>query len=102
MDWQEQLVSVYLMVCKEYEKNLCGYIVRVTNYLNINFSDEEVITIYMFGILSGYKEIKDIYNYTYRHLYNWFPNLPTYTGFVQRLNKVSSLFKPLAGTLVTS
>jgi len=68
----------------------------------MSFSDEEVMTVYIFGIMSGYKEIKNIYDYTCRHLYNWFPSLPTYTGFIQRLNKLSSAFKELADILLRS
>lgn len=100
MDWQEQLISVYLMICKEYEKKLCGYIVRLSNYSDMSFSDEEVMTIYLFGIMSKYKDVKDIYTYTSRHLSEWFPSLPSYEGYVQRLNKLWPSFKGLVEILL--
>jgi hypothetical protein len=102
MDWQEQLISVYIMICKEYEKKLSGYITRTSNHSNLSFSDEEVMSIYMFGVLSGYSQVKTIYQYTKRHLHEWFPDLPSYEGFVQRLNKISHLFEGLVESLMLS
>ena len=42
MDWQEQLIAVYLLVCKEYKRKLCGSITRLSNYSPMHFLDEEV------------------------------------------------------------
>jgi hypothetical protein len=74
---------------------------RISNYSDLTFSDQEVITIYMFGIMNKRYEIKDIYRYTKRHLIEWFPALPSYEAFVQRLNKVSYLFGLLIESLHT-
>ncbi len=101
MDWQEQLVSVYLLICKEYEQKLCGYIARLSNHSDMTFSDEEVMTIYMHGIMSGHTKVRAIYNYTERHLSEWFPTLPSYVGFVQRINKISPLFEGLVDSLLS-
>ena len=100
MDWQEQLIAVYLLVCKEYKKKLCGSIIRLSNYSPMHFLDEEVITIYLFGVMSGYYKVKNIYMYTARHLREWFPNLPGYEGFNYRLNKISHLFESLVESLL--
>lgn len=102
MDWQGQLISVYLLVCKEYEEKLSAYITRLSNHSNMNFLDEEVMSIYMFGIMSGHYKVKDIYDYTSRHLYEWFPTLPSYVGFVQRVNKISHLFEDLVDGLLNT
>jgi len=96
MDWQLLLISIYLTICKEYQHNLRKNMARISNYSNLTFSDEEVMTIYIFGIMDKKSEIKDIYEYADRHLRDWFPALPSYTAFVQRLNKVSHLFASLA------
>ena len=100
MDWQEQLISVYLLVCKEYKRKLCGCITRLSNYSPMIFMDAEVITIYLFGVMSGYSKVKTIYSYTARHLREWSPNLPSYEGFNYRLNKISHLFEELVGSLL--
>ena len=95
MDWQEQLITIYVYVCKHYENNLWVYCQRMSNYSNLEFSDEEVITLYLFGIIDKNTEIKRIYAYVDRHLRDWFPKLPSYVAFVQRLNRVADAFSPL-------
>jgi hypothetical protein len=50
--------------------------------------------------MSGYSRVKDIYNYVERHLCDWFPNLPSYPGFIQRINKISHLFEVLVERLM--
>jgi hypothetical protein len=66
-----------------------------SRYSDLKFSDEEVMTIYLYSIMEKRLTIKAIYDYTQKHLLEWFPNLPSYGGFVQRLNKVSHLFEIL-------
>lgn len=95
MDWQEQLITVYLYVCKHYEKKLWVYCQRMSNHADLSFSDEEVIALYLFGIMDKNREIKQIYKYADRHLRDWFPKLPSYVAYVQRLNKMSDVFAPL-------
>ena len=102
MDWQDQLISVYLFVCKEYEQELSRYIARLSHHSHLEFSDEEVITIYLFGVMSGHSRVKSIYGYTARHLKEWFPALPSYVAFIQRLNKISHLFEVLVSQLVAN
>ncbi|MCK5876853.1 MAG: hypothetical protein KAG43_04400 [Candidatus Marithrix sp.] len=64
----------------------------MSNPSDLKFSDEEVITIYLFGIIDGRTKNSDIYEYANRHLRDCFPKLPSYTAFIQRLNKVSGTF----------
>jgi hypothetical protein len=45
-------------------------------------------------------KLKDIYEYANRHLRDWFPKLPSYTAFIQRLNKVADTFAPLLEIIV--
>ncbi len=99
MDWQSQLISLYLFICKEYQHKLRKNMARISNYSNLTFSDEEVMTIYIFGIMSKRHTVKEIYEYTDRHLRDWFKALPSYVAFVQRLNKVSHLFSGLMTAL---
>jgi hypothetical protein len=67
----------------------------MSNHTDLSFSDEEVITLYLFGIIDKNLEIKQIYKYADRHLRCWFPKLPSYVAFVQRLNRISEVFAPL-------
>ena len=95
MNWQEHLITIYLYVCKHYQNELWVYSQRMTNYADLSFSDEEVITLYLFGIIDKNRELKKIYDYADRHLRPWFPKLPSYVAFVQRVNRVADVFAPL-------
>lgn len=95
MDWQIRLTSVYCEVCEQYTRHLWRHCERFSNNSIPLFSDEEVITVYLFGIMRHKRTIQDIYEYTQDHLLDWFPKLPSYGGYVQRLNKLSSVFPAL-------
>ena len=95
MNWQNQLITIYLYVCKHYQNYLWILCQRMSNYVDLKFSDEEVITLYLFGVIDKNRELKRIYEYADRHLREGFPQLPSYTAFVQRLNKVADVFAPL-------
>ena len=45
--------------------------------------------------MQKHSEIKDIYHYACNRLRERFPELPSYTAFVQRLNRFESLFSAL-------
>lgn len=101
MDWQEQLISLYLFVCNHYHSELHVYCKRFTNHADLSFLDEEVITLYLFGVIQRRKQIKEIYTYSDNHLRDWFPDLPTtYVAFVQRLNRVAGVFAPMVKILL--
>ncbi len=99
MDWRLQLISLYLLICKNYQLHFSKNMVRISNYSNLTFSDEEVMTIYLFGIIQRRFELKEIYGYADDHLRDWFPKLPSYVAFVQRINKISHLFIALSALL---
>ena len=100
MDWQERLIGLYLYICDHYETHLWVHAQRLSNNDDPKFSDEEVLTLYLFGIMQKYTTIKAIYTYTQDHLHDWFPTLPTYEGYVQRLNRLATTFSPLAEQIV--
>ena len=95
MNWQNRLITIYRYVCKHYQQNLWTYSQRMSNYADLSFSDEEVITIYLSGVLDKHREIKSIYKYEDHHLRDWFSRLPSYVAYVQRLNRVADVFAPL-------
>jgi hypothetical protein len=101
MDWQTQIVTIYLYVCKPYRQGLWTYCQRRSNYADLSFTDEEVITIDLFGIIDGRTKNSAIYQYTNCQLRKWFPKLPTYTTFIQRLNKVAEVFAPWLEIIIT-
>lgn len=99
MNWEEQLIQLYCDVCERYHNDLWQYCERFSNNAHPDFTDEEVITIYLFGILRKRFDVSQIYAYTRDHLRPWFQTLPSYGGYIQRLNKLSAVFPPLLNAL---
>jgi hypothetical protein len=67
MNWQDRLIAIYLYVCKHYQQNLWVHSQRMSNHADLSFSDEEVITLYLFGVVDKHREIKGIYKCADRH-----------------------------------
>ncbi|MBF0299400.1 MAG: hypothetical protein HQK51_11810 [Oligoflexia bacterium] len=68
MDWQTQLISLYITIADIWNKDLFLFIERESNY-NKNFLIiEEVLTILIYGIIKGRLRLKSIYNYTTSHM----------------------------------
>jgi len=71
----------------------------MSNYADLSFTGEEVIAVYLFGVMDKHRGIKSIYDYADRHLRPWFPRLPSYVAYVQRLNRMAYVFAPLLETI---
>ena len=99
MDWQLRLITLYEAICKEYREHLWVYCQRFSPYVDLRLSDEEVLCIYLWGLMDKRRELRTIYDDTRRHLHEWFPRLPSYGGFVQRLNQLADVFVPLLDAL---
>jgi len=66
MNWQDQFGTIYPYVGKHYQNGLWVYNQRMTNYADLSFSDKEVITLYLFGIIDKNRKLKQIYAYADR------------------------------------
>jgi hypothetical protein len=95
MDWQTLLITIFVYISEQYQQHLWPFCQRMSNNRNPKFTDEELLTIFIYGVIKKRYELKDIYNYAHNHLRAWFPNLPSYVAFVQRLNRFESLFPML-------
>lgn len=51
-------ISLSVHMQREYRQELCNHIARLFNYRDLSFSDEEIITIYLFENMSG-SRVKD-------------------------------------------
>ena len=66
-DWKNTLIRVYLFVCGRWSSGLCAVAQRQSNNSNPDFTDEEVLTIYLFGLIRKRETIKDIHEYAEDH-----------------------------------
>ncbi len=99
MTWKENLIKLYFYICED--KGIQEYLsgMRMSNNQTVTFTDEEVMTVYIFGITQSFSKAKHIYKYTKGHLSDWFPLLPSYQAFNDRLNKLSSCFEVLVQSI---
>jgi len=99
MDWEVELISLYLFVCKHYEAGLSNYCARMTRFADLRFSDEEIITLYLYGVIEGHRTLQTIHRYANKHLKQWFPHLPGYKAFDHRMNQLHDIFVPFVQLL---
>ena len=64
MNWEDILITLYLRVSKEFQAHLWVNCQRFSNGGYKRFSDEEVMTVYIFGLLYKHRELKAIHRYT--------------------------------------
>lgn len=98
MTWDIKLIALYYWVCDQFETGLNNTVQRYNknnSTMVLDFTDEEAVTIYLYGILRQDFEVKKIYNYAHDHLLDWFPTLPSYAKFNERLNRLNPVFEAL-------
>jgi hypothetical protein len=96
MNHEIELIRLYLFLDEEYHSHLWPLCQRLTkNQQSPKFSDVEVLTVYIFGILMGHKQLNHIYLLAESMLKAWFPNLVSYPSFNRRLNRLHSIFPVL-------
>jgi hypothetical protein len=96
------LIQIYEFVCEKYESELKYYCERLSNNCNPDFSDQEILTIYLFCVYEEQRfKIKEIYNFAANYLLDWFPKLKTYAAFNNRLNALNQVFVELFCLLVS-
>lgn len=100
MELKDKLVHLYAYVCQCYDTKLCLHCQRMSNNTNMDFTDEELITVYLFGLLQQHGEVKQIYEYTLSHWQDWFPDLPSYQAFNRRINLLTEVFPVLVEDLL--
>jgi hypothetical protein len=93
---QLQLIKLYYYVCHCYDTQSCLHYQRMSNNYCPVFTDQEVITVYLFGLLQRRFTIKDTYDYINHHWLAWFPCLPSYQAYNRRLNDLYWQFEVIA------
>jgi len=96
---QTQLVELYVLVCQLYDTEAVLKYQSLSNF-KPEFTDQEIITIYLFGHLQKKFTVREIYDYISGHWNEWFPKLPSYQAFNNRLNNPAVAFELLIDTLL--
>lgn len=100
MEIETQLVQLYLWVCALYDKQpRLKYQRWSPNTKELVCTDQEVITVYLFGHLQGRFRQKAIHQYMRQHWRAWFPHLPSYQAFNHRLNLLEEVWPVLLDEL---
>jgi hypothetical protein len=73
-----QLIKLYVAVCQIYNTITARDCQRQSNNFCPKFSDEECITIYLWGIANQKFEVKASYDFIKDYWEGWFPDLPAY------------------------
>ena len=100
---EQKLIQIYMYICDLYDSELKYSCQRHSNNSNPAFTDQEIMTIYLFaGHCQNYFLVKEIHTFAKEYLLSWFPKLPSYQTFNYRLNRLSEAFKILSHRLVDS
>lgn len=92
-----------MYICDVYNNSLKPHCQRFSNNSAPVFTDEEVITVYLFcGSYQRYFSIKEIHTFAKEYLLSWFPKLPSYQTFNLRLNMLSEALQELVRIMTVS
>ena len=94
-----KLIALYCAICEQYN-TFQHEVQRLSNNYRPKFSDEEAMTIYVWGVMNGIYEQKAVYDFIKIHYQGWFPKLPSYKKFSKRLGLLSHAFAMLAESLM--
>lgn len=100
MELELQLIRLFLWVCEVYDKHpMLKYQRWSNNSTEPLLTDQELITLYLFGHLQGHFQEKAIHRYVQAHWGAWFPHLPSYQAFNHRLNLLAEVWPVLLAEL---
>ena len=95
-----QLIKLYCAVCHHYDNTLAAYAQRNSSNFRPKFTDEECMTILIWGIYNQKFDVKRCHEFIVDYYGDWFPNLPGYEAFNKRVHFLADAFKALAGVLL--
>jgi IS5 family transposase len=97
---ENKLIELYLLICHFYDTHPVLKQQRLSNNHRPLFSDEELVTMYLFGHLQGCTTQRRLYDYIRNHWREWFPRLPAYQSVNWRLNQLIPAFELLIEELL--
>lgn len=98
---ETKLIKIFCLVCQLYDNSSSLKYQRLSNF-KPNFSDPEIITIYLFGLLNEKFKHRQIYDFIQDYWRSWFPEMPSYQAFNRRLNLLEHSFQSLFAHLLAN
>ncbi len=99
---ENTLIQIYLFVCQSYDTCSKTCFGRLSNNFRPDFTDEEIITIYLFAHLNQKYQKKQMHEFIKNYWSAWFPDLPADQTFVFRLNQLEQTFQSFGAVLLES
>lgn len=98
-----KLIALYDYVCKCYTTTLQWQVQRFSpNGCRGQITDPELLTIYLFCTAFEEKtKLKSMHGHIQKYWLSWFPKLPAYQTFSDRINRIHEVFPTLIGQLLT-
>lgn len=101
--WQEQLIALYCLICREYAEHLWMHAERQSPFRTYRFTDEEALSVYLFGLLRHPgASIREVHTFARDFLGEFFPHLPSYSAFDHRLGLLSGALQAFCEALLES
>lgn len=98
----DKLIAIYFHICECYDNHLILHCQRMSNNYQPKFTDQEVITIFLYTLIVEKKiQIQDTYDFADNYLRSWFPELTnSYEGYLIRLNNLHGVFPVLCSLVI--
>jgi len=89
-DWQLQLISLYCWIHDGFFHRGWSHLVqRFSNNQTQFFTDPELLTVYLYARVRGHHMIKNAWRFARDFLTMFFPSLPQYQPFTDRLHRLT-------------
>jgi len=96
-----KFIQLYLAVCHYYDNTLVAHAQRQSNNFRPKFTDEEAMATYIWGIYNQKFTVSACYDFIKDFYSGWFPALPSYQAYNQRICYLADVFKTLADILLS-
>jgi len=96
-----QFINLYCVICHHYNTRLVYDAQRTSNNFLPEFTDEECITIALWGLANRKFTCKHVHKFIETYYTEWFPTLPKYKAFNKRLAYLADAIKTLANELLS-
>ena len=97
MDCRYTLVRTYLFVCRRYRQRVRAAPERLSSNPDPDFTEEEVLTFYLFGIIEKCRTVREVHRLALRGVVSQLALLPKLQSPCRNfcVNRLSAVFAPL-------